>query len=172
MGLFKTTRRDYFNVHAKGDELRAIKKAAYDRFTPEILGLGDINTPSKPIDAVCAVFDLQGFTSFAGQVDPHLAVPDYLGSFLSWLFEEIRRVSVAKGKSRHRLIYAPLPFFSKFMGDGVLFLWDTQGLGEDVCCNIALMMHVICNRYREVVLTRFRGHPGRGEYGCHGATEA
>ena len=21
-------------------------------------------------------------------------------------------------------------------------------------------------------LTRFRGHPGRGEYGCHGATEA
>jgi transposase len=24
----------------------------------------------------------------------------------------------------------------------------------------------------EVVLTRFRGHPGRGVYGCHGATEA
>ena len=31
----------------------------------------------------------------------------------------------------------------------------------------------LTNYFHDVLeVTRFRGHPGRGEYGCHGATEA
>jgi hypothetical protein len=35
-----------------------------------------------------------------------------------------------------------------------------------------LQASTLGRRFWKVELTRFRGHPGRGVYGCHGATEA
>ena len=63
----------------------------FDMFNPDVLGLGDIGTASKQVEALAAMFDLSGFTNFCGQVDPHLAVPEYLSSFLDWQFGEIKK---------------------------------------------------------------------------------
>ena len=69
----------------KSIKLVALDNEQFDRFNPGVLGLGDIGAPSKQVDALAAVFDLEGFTSFCSHVDPHLAVPEYLSRFLDWL---------------------------------------------------------------------------------------
>lgn len=43
--------------------------------------------------------------------------------------------------------FAPLPFMSKFLGDGLLFLWDTIELLEGEITDIVISMHEICMKY-------------------------
>src|SRR5256885_1039224 len=95
--------------------------------------IGDVKAPSKPIDVLAVMFDLEGFTNFARQVDPQLTVPSFLSDFLEWLFTAIKnQLIISKSTAKHNkltidegkgILWAELPFFSKFMGDGVLFLW-------------------------------------------------
>lgn len=119
----------------------------FDRFRPSILELGRINRPSTQVNAVAAVFDLTGFTRFCNQPDPHLEVPRYLGQFLDWLFVEIKAQVVVRMHRNYRILYAELPFVAKFLGDGVLFLWDTEKLDEVGICNIPSMLLSICSDY-------------------------
>lgn len=124
-----------------------LKKAAFDRFGTQTLGLGDIAAPAETIDAIAAMFDLEGFTTFSRQIEPHLSVPHYLNAFLAWLMEEIRinEIKVAKGDVVH--LWAPLPFFVKFMGDGLLVLWDSGAMSDAARRNILLHTRRICGRY-------------------------
>jgi class 3 adenylate cyclase len=90
-------------------------------FGPDLLKLGDVRTPSRPVDVLAVIFDLEGFTHFTRQIDPQLTVPTFLSAFLQWLFQSVKAQLVQKESSS--TLWAELPFFSKFMGDGVLFLW-------------------------------------------------
>jgi len=117
-------------------------------FNPSVLGLGDIALPSKEVEAIAAIFDLARFTTFCNQVDPHLVVPKYLSNFLDWLFGEIRARLTEGGYGEDKKLWAELPFFTKFLGDGVLLLWSTRGLTEPLICKIVATLYEIRSAYR------------------------
>jgi class 3 adenylate cyclase len=119
----------------------------YDLFNPFLLGLGDVALPSVKIESIAAVFDLSGFTTFCSQVDPHLAVPEYLSRFLNWLFRKIKSEFVEKEYAEGKKLWANLPFLAKFTGDGVLFLWNTLGMSGEEICNVVVTLNIICDDY-------------------------
>lgn len=108
-----------YTIDSDGDVIVTTTQEILDGFGPNLLHLGDIQRPSQPIDALAVLFDLEGFTDFTRQVDPQLTVPTFLSDFLHWLFEDIKKELISEGNE----LFAELPFFSKFMGDGVLMLW-------------------------------------------------
>ena len=125
----------------------ALPPADFAKFNPSVLGLGDIGQEGKYRQALSASFDLEGFTEFCNQIDPHLVLPEFLKSFLQWLFCQI-----ADEFARHKdktlvYVWCPLPFFSKFMGDGVLFLWDTSSMEQIELGNLVFFLHSICENY-------------------------
>jgi class 3 adenylate cyclase len=151
VGLFETRDADFFTCSRGFPHLR---KKRYDQFTATVLGLGDLTAPSKETDSVAAVFDLSGFTKFCNQIDPQLAVSEYLASFLDWLFKAVKEESVVntpKGKKKDKdsdiPAWATLPFFAKFLGDGVLFLWDASKITEKAICSIPTLGLQVSARY-------------------------
>ena len=91
----------YKIVSVEGEQkqikLLTLSRQEFDKFNPDVLGLGDISSRSTQVEALAAIFDLSGFTNFCGQVDPHLAVPEYLSRFLDWLFSEIKQGLLKEG---------------------------------------------------------------------------
>lgn len=134
-------------VNGKQNRVRLLANEEFDRFNPDALGLGDISSPSSQVEALAAVFDLSGFTNFCSQVDPHLAVPEYLSRFLDWLFAEIKAGFVKESTEEEKTLWAGLPFLAKFLGDGVLFLWDTRDMGGAEICNVVTSLWEICGNY-------------------------
>ncbi len=135
-------------VGGQTGKLKLINVESYNRFNSSVLGLGDIAAPAREIEAISAVFDLAGFTKFCNQVDPHLEVPRFLSSFLDWLFGRVR-MGVTEGTYADcKALWAELPIMSKFLGDGVLFLWSTQGLSESLICKIVTTLYEISASYR------------------------
>lgn len=124
------------------------KVSTLRKFKPNLLRIGNIAHPSYQLEAIAAIFDLTGFTTFCKQVDPHLCMPDFLNKFLNWLYKKIRDDLVAQKHTGERLLYTELPFFSKFTGDGVLFLWNSKDLNVVTLCNIVTMLSRICGSYR------------------------
>lgn len=124
----------------------------FQRFNASILGLGDIAKQDERIDALAAIFDLEGFTAFCNQTDPQLVVPEYLDELLYWLFRRISK-NFCKTASRSRaVLWGKFPFFAKFLGDGILFLWDTTGLGPASLGNIIINLYKTSNAYRDEFL--------------------
>ena len=128
-------------------KLVTLTNEQFDRFNPDVLSLGDLGSPSTRVEALAAIFDLSGFTSFCSQVDPQLAVPEYLSRFIDWLFGEIRKGSVRESHEEEKILWASLPFLAKFLGDGVLFLWDTKNMGGAEICNVVTSLWEICANY-------------------------
>jgi len=56
------------------------------KFGPDLLDMGDISQGGQIAEALIAIFDLAGFTSFFSQRDAHQVVPGFLNEFLQWLF--------------------------------------------------------------------------------------
>lgn len=67
---------------------------------------------------IVAVFDLAGFTKFFDKASPdkNRIVASYVNAFLSWLnyWFDLERKRI------------PRPRLSKFLGDGVLYVWETE----------------------------------------------
>lgn len=82
MNTFKTIRH---KVVKNGKEVDIIPKVNFNSFSEDILGLGKIGSKSDPVNALSVMFDLEGFTKFCKQIDPQLAVPEFLSSFLKWI---------------------------------------------------------------------------------------
>jgi len=120
----------------------------FDSFNPDVLGLGDISLRSTQVEAIAAVFDLSGFTNFCSRIDPHLSVPEFLSRFLDWLFKEIKKEFVAESYEEGKELWAELPFLAKFLGDGVLFLWNTGNMGGTEICNVVTSLKIICSDYK------------------------
>lgn len=138
-------------VKVKDEEKRIwmLDNEKFDKFNADLLSLGDISLPSTQVEAIAAVFDLSGFTNFCSQVDPHLAVPEYFSRFLNWLFEEIKTEFVEKSYKEGKQLWAELPFLAKFLGDGVLFLWDINNMDRIEICNVVVSFRDICTKYEE-----------------------
>jgi len=134
--------------YGEGVTFNALTKAEFATFTPGVLGLGDISRDGQYVQALAAFFDLEGFTDFCSQVDSHLVIPEFLTRYLNWLFgslaEEFRESETADTVR----LWSCLPFYAKFLGDGLLFLWATDrcnGLPGKV--NIAQSLLAITNAY-------------------------
>ena len=147
-GSASPTRRAASQAAGKPRPARLVDNATLDRFSPAILGLGEVRTPSKEIDAIAAVYDLAGFTTFCNQVDQHLVVPRFLSSFLDWLFDSIKASLTQQNYGDKRTLWAELPFMAKFMGDGVMLLWNTRGMTEQLICNVVTTLYDIGRAYR------------------------
>jgi len=135
-------------IEGEREDVVLLDKKKFERFTPQLLGLGDISLLSKEVEALAAVFDLSGFTRFCNQVDPHLSVPEFLSRFLDWLFDQIGLALTAKGYKENIALWAELPFLAKFLGDGVLFLWDTRNMSESRVNNVVVSLLDVCREYR------------------------
>jgi class 3 adenylate cyclase len=128
-------------------KLLTMKGDVFNSFNPDVLDLGDIGAPSIRIEGLAAIFDLAGFTNFSSQVDPHLTVPEFLSRWLNWLFDEIREESLRESSNGDKILWSSLPFLAKFLGDGILFLWDTKNMGGAEVCNVVTSLHGICASY-------------------------
>jgi len=118
----------YDTIQEENEFSLSLSVPVFNSFRPGVLGLGDIYTEGKYQEALAAVYDLEGFTSFCSQIEPHLVIPEFLQSFLNWLFQDIAQ-EFKKGELTDAIaLWCKLPFFAKFTGDGVLFLWDTSDM--------------------------------------------
>jgi hypothetical protein len=153
MGKFLLTSSDLVKTNSS---FLVIKSAKYDAFNPAVLGLGEIKTKSELTSALCAFFDLQGFTDFCRQIDPELSVPEFLNAYLNWIFEEIKRGLLDLKLEEGYQLYAPLPLLSKFMGDGLLFIWDAKKMDEVAICNIIISLKEICDHYRSKFIPQLK----------------
>jgi len=130
-----------------GTEEKLLRKPVLDAFNSQILGLGDLRSRSVPVPALAAVFDLEGFTTFCTQIEPHLSVPAYLGKFIPWLLARIKKETIQGEAPEGVHLWHPLPFFTKFMGDGLIVLWETQSMGPTELENLIVSLHTICTQY-------------------------
>lgn len=128
----------------------------FEKFNPRLLSLGDIGSPSREVEAIAAVFDLSGFTDFCKQVDPHLAIPPYLSRFLDWLFNEIKQSFLQRSYKEGKRLWTDLPFLAKFLGDGVLFLWNARNMSGVAICNLIILLQEICLHYAEAFYPQIR----------------
>ncbi len=128
--------------------LRVMDTVAFNNFNPAMLNLGDLSQPSQEREALTAVFDLTGFTSFCNQVDAYLAIPRFLSSYLDWFFVSIRERLVERTAGRSTTIWAELPMQVKFMGDGLLIIWNARRLSEAQICRLTVTLYDICRAYR------------------------
>lgn len=147
---------DYERKKIKGKVNWSLPIHAFQNFNPSILELGDISKEATRFGALAAIFDLENFTSFCNQIDPHLVIPEYLTAFLEWLFESISTEFTQKIEGDDVHLWCKLPFFGKFMGDGVLFLWKTEDLAQDVIGNIVISLHNVCNDFTESFLPQIK----------------
>ena len=152
--------KDYHIIDVKiGDRTgrrRALPKESFAAFNLNVLGLGDVAAPSKPTDAIAAVFDLAGFTNFCKQIEPHLSVPKYLNAFLSWLMEQLRAEMREMDYESNVTLWSPLPFFVKFLGDGLLVLWDCEKMSPIAQRNVVYSCYSICQSYEQTFLRSLR----------------
>ena len=147
MSTFKVKESDYFTAEIDGRKWRLLSRDAFERFNPSILGLGELTSAAVATDAIAAVFDLQGFTNFCKQIEPHLTVPVFLSQFLDWMMTQIKSEMMHKEYEEGVSLWGPLPFFVKFMGDGLLVLWNVSRRDENARRNIIVTGREICLRY-------------------------
>src|SRR3982751_6054140 len=77
----------------------------YKRFNSSILDLGDILAEGQFFEALAAIFDLEAFTSFTNQIDPHLVIPEFLNEFLSWLFRVISEEFLKRDETEKTILW-------------------------------------------------------------------
>src|SRR5207237_1197142 len=128
-------------------------------FTPAALGLGDVSREGKYVQALAAIYDLEGFTDFSNQVDSHLVLPEFLRRYLDWFFSTVRNEHREGTVGDRVKVWGSLPFFVKFLGDGLLLLWDTQySGGMNGVRSIVLRAHNLTTKYQSEFLPEVSQH--------------
>jgi len=130
----------------------------FQKFNSSMLKLGNIAIEGKYQEGLAVVFDLAGFTEFCDQIGSHLIIPDFLNKFLNWLFQTIAQEFVNETIEDKVLLWCRLPFYSKFMGDGVLFIWNTDGMAPADICNLIVSLEIVSNKYKSNFLTSIPLH--------------
>jgi class 3 adenylate cyclase len=135
-------------AHGRGSNQKMLDNETIKRFNPSMLELGDINIPCREKEAIAAVFDLTGFTTFCNQVDAYLAIPRFLNDFLEWFFSNIRNRLTEDDLGESIMLWTGLPIMVKFLGDGLMLLWDARKMSEEQICRLAGTLYQICSAYR------------------------
>ena len=128
--------------------IKLLDNEIVEKFNPSMLALGDISTPCQEKEAIAAVFDLSGFTRFCNQVDSYLAIPRFLNDFLGWFFSSIKKELTEEEYGSRTSVWAELPVLVKFLGDGLLLLWNARRMNEVQICRIVATLYNICYAYR------------------------
>ena len=124
-----------------------LRKSIFKQFDPSVLGLEDILAKKETFEALAVILDLKDFTAFCDQRDPHLVIPQFVKSFLEWLFKKLRAELLIEEAGNEVVLWSHLPFFGKFLGDGVLLLWDVTDIGGEAKRNIVYSFDIICTDY-------------------------
>lgn len=148
VSTFRPKTSDFTLIEADGKKVKILSASAYESFNISLLGLGDVTRPATATDAIAVVFDLQGFTTFCRQIEPHLSVPLFLSRFLNWLLDQIKNETTNKKYDAGAYLWCPLPFFIKFLGDGLLVLWDSSVMADVSRRNVIISASNICDNYR------------------------
>jgi hypothetical protein len=151
MGLFKFSGNAYIEIKEDNKNVKVVKKEDWGKFNSLVLGCGDISKKSEVKSVLCSIFDLEGFTSFCKQIDPQLAVPVFLNKYLEWFFNMIKKETLQKEYNAGISTWHDLPFLIKFMGDGLLVLWDIS----ETKINKQMNIIVSCDNITEKYVTDF-----------------
>jgi class 3 adenylate cyclase len=126
------------------------------------------NQPNPEInhsfDALVATFDLEGFTPFCNQHDAYLVVHPFLKKFLEWTFSDLKTQLQKEEKvDGYTLLWARLPTWEKFTGDGMILLWDVSDfestyLGNPEVGNIIVRLQRLCDNYQLQFLPKLPAH--------------
>lgn len=143
--------------YGKGYSLNSLSHSEFRSFNESILGLGDISRRGEYTQALAAFLDLEGFTDFGNQVDSHLVIPEFMKAYLAWIFSSISEM-FKEGESEDRVrIWGSLPFYAKFLGDGLLFLWNTEfAVSESGIRNIVLRLFRLTESYKNKLLPNLK----------------
>lgn len=139
-----------------GDKIRLLSKADFERFNLDLLGLGNVLATATPVDTIAAMFDLQGFTNFCKQIEPQFPVPIYLNAYLTWVMEQLRNEMKHSDIGNDVGLWCPLPYYVKFLGDGLLILWDASQAKASGHRNVVLSAYEICRAYKRNFLPTIR----------------
>lgn len=140
-----------------------VRKTIFDKFGADLVGLADLTERTKTFEGLAAILDLKDFTRFCDQRDSHSAVPQFLNAFLDWLFGAIRNELLDTDEESEMNdsgevgLWFHLPIFGKFLGDGLLLLWDVTDMSKEARRNVVQAFDLICNDYKRVFLKRIRG---------------
>lgn len=97
---------------------------------------------SKRFDAISAIIDLEGFTTFCSQPDNHTK----LAQFLNFVFGRVEDSLLAAGLDR------PATHF-KFLGDGALYVWSLEGIEKrKLGQQVVLALHNLYRTYPAEIL--------------------
>ena len=150
MGVFRLKKEtDCLKTEKEGKKIVLVKKEKWGKFTSDILGLGDISRQATPRDIICAFFDLEGFTKFCNKADSGQVIPVFLSPYLNWFFEQIRKKTKFKEYDEGIATYHDLPFLIKFLGDGLMVLWDVTDSEVKDLRNIILSALEITENYKK-----------------------
>jgi class 3 adenylate cyclase len=131
-----------------------VRKTVFDKFGADIIGLSDLAKQKKTLEGLAVILDLEGFTAFCDQRDPQHEVPRFLDRFLRWLFQRIREELLDTEDGEDVVLWSHLPIFGKFLGDGVLLIWDVTHVSLESRRNIVQAFDIICSDYGDVFLEK------------------
>lgn len=150
---------DYKRIPHKGKTINSLSVKNFESFNKDILGLDNISMDGKYVNALSAFLDLQGFTKFCNQIDSNLVIPEFLSRYCDWIFQELGNQFVESKDSELVKIWGSLPFYAKFLGDGILFLWNTDISGKmPGMCNIVSNLIELTENYKTNFLPEIRKH--------------
>lgn len=126
-----------------------------------VLGLGDISLEGRYRQALVAFFDLEKFTNFCNRPHADVTVPDFLNIYLEWLMTQLRE-GIKHGENDMTVgIFGALPFYIKFLGDGMLVFWDTEQIqGAGGVMNTIYICAKITRKYKSEFVKFAQGHYG------------
>ncbi len=134
-------------VHKQSNGIKFRNSEVANKFNPAMLDLGNLNTPCEEKGAIAAVFDITDFTKFCNQVDAYLEIPRFLNYFLKWFFDCIVQGLTEEDDGEKSTFWADLPMLVKFLGDGLLIVWNTQRVAADQACRLVATLYNICRAY-------------------------
>jgi class 3 adenylate cyclase len=150
-------REPAYKQKSEAPDLYWLRKSLFRQFNSSLLGLPDILENKETFDGLAVILDLKDFTGFCDQREPHQIVPEFLHKFLSWLFERMSEELFDHEDGTEVVLWSHLPIFGKFLGDGVLLLWDVTDITREARRNIVQAFDLICNDYEKIFLKQFRG---------------
>lgn len=150
-------REPTYRQKSEAPDLYWLRKSLFRQFNSSLLGLPDILENKETFDGLAVILDLKDFTGFCDQRDPHRIVPEFLSKFLNWLFERMSEELLDHEEGIEVVLWSHLPIFGKFLGDGVLLLWDVTDINREARRNIVQAFDVICNDYEKIFLKRIKG---------------
>jgi class 3 adenylate cyclase len=133
-----------------------LQKTAFDNFGPDFLNLDQLLRQNTTFEGLAVILDLKDFTGFCDQRDPHHEVPKFLDKFVKWFFRALGTELLDHYDRDDAVVWSHLPIFGKFLGDGVLLLWEATDLSKEARRNLVQAFDVICNDYERVFLRKVK----------------